>query len=395
MKPTDGRAGRQDRQHAGRPRTSTPPATSEARFDSVLDTAVDGIVVIDEQGRILVYNKSCERLFGYAAAEVIGRNVKMIMPPHYAEAHDGYIHHYRRPASGGSSASAARSRGMHRDGTVFPVELSVGEAVSDDGRQFIGIIRDLRPRKSFEQRLSQLQAELVAHGPRLRHGRDGRGAGARAEPAAHRADALPAGGRRARSGPPTAPETAKVVPMLDKAVAEAERAAGIIQRMRQFVEKREPERSDVDLRKVVDEAVELSDFVAQGSTVRILRAYGPEPLEVDVDPIQIQQIVINLLRNAFEVARDSAERWVEVVAPGDGGRRADVMVPDNGPGIPSEAVQNLFRTFSTSKRTGMGLGLSISRTIAQNHGGDLTVDPGGNGRGRAPLYCHCRILRRT
>jgi two-component system sensor kinase FixL len=178
----------------------------------------------------------------------------------------------------------------------------------------------------------------------------------------------------------TDPASQKIVPILEKALNEAERAGGIIQRMRQMVEKRDPERSHIDLRKVVDEAVDLSDFVAQGSTVRIRRAYGPEPLMVDVDPIQIQQIVINLLKNAIEVARDSRERWVEVSLE-QTPDHASVIVTDSGPGVSDEVAQNLFRTFSTTKKSGMGLGLAISRSIAQNHGGDLMVRPGGHGRG--------------
>jgi two-component system sensor kinase FixL len=176
------------------------------------------------------------------------------------------------------------------------------------------------------------------------------------------------------------PTCGRVVPIIEKALHEAERAAGIIQRMRQMVEKREPERSHVDLRRVVEESVDLTDFVAQGSTVRILRAFGRRSPMVDVDPIQIQQVMINLLKNAVEVARDSTDKWVEVAIaePPD---RVEVIVTDSGPGLSDEAAQNLFRTFSTTKKNGMGLGLAISRSIAQNHGGDLVVRRSGEGRG--------------
>jgi two-component system sensor kinase FixL len=354
-------------------------SVSEARFASVLDTAADGIVVIDEEGRILAFNKSCERLFGFSADEVIGRDLKVIMPPSYATSHDRFMSNYRETGEKRIIGIGREVAGMHSDGTVFPVELSVGEAVSGDGRQFIGILRDLRPRKQFEQRLSQLQAQVV-HMTRL-SAMDEMGAAMAHElnqPLTALMLYLQAAIRPMRTS--TDPASQKIVPILEKALNEAERAGGIIQRMRQMVEKRDPERSHIDLRKVVDEAVDLSDFVAQGSTVRIRRAYGPEPLMVDVDPIQIQQIVINLLKNAIEVARDSRERWVEVSLE-QTPDHASVIVTDSGPGVSDEVAQNLFRTFSTTKKSGMGLGLAISRSIAQNHGGDLMVRPGGHGRG--------------
>lgn len=357
------------------------PTVSEARFSSVLDTAADGIVVIDEAGRMLAFNKSCEKLFGYSADEVIGRNVKILMPPAYSHEHDRYISNYKRTGERRIIGIGREVAGMHRDGTVFPMELSVGEAATSDGRQFIGILRDLRPRKQVEQRLSQLQAQIV-HMTRL-SAMDEMGAAMAHElnqPLTALMLYLQAAVRplRAAEGPLAAPE--KVAGILEKALAEAERAGGIIQRMRQMVEKRDPERSHVDLRRVLDDAIDLSDFVAQGSGVRIVRSYGQDALMVDVDPIQIQQIVINLVKNAIEVARESREKWVEV-----GMRRGDdhalVTVSDSGPGIAEEAAHTLFRTFSTTKKSGMGLGLAISRSIAQNHGGDLGVDPGGGGRG--------------
>jgi two-component system, LuxR family, sensor kinase FixL len=366
----------------GHPSAATDRRTtvSEARFASVLDTAADGIVVIDEEARILAFNKSCEQLFGYSADEVIGRNVKIIMPPEYAAEHDRYLSNYRQTGVRRIIGIGREVSGRHSDGTVFPVELSVGEAVSADGRQFIGILRDLRPRKLIEQRLLQLQAQIV-HMTRL-SAMDEMGAAMAHElnqPLTALMLYLQAVMRPLKAGDLTvAPE--KIVSIMEKALAETERAGGIIQRMRQMVEKRDPERSRIELHAVVGEAIDLSDFVAQGSTVQIRRPQFDAPLFVDADTIQIQQIVINLLKNAIEVARESRERWVAVSIRRDADH-ALVQVSDSGSGISDEAAQSLFRTFSTTKKSGMGLGLAISRSIAQNHGGDLSVDPGGGGRG--------------
>ena len=135
------------------PRSESPVATvSDARLASVLNTAVDGILVIDERGTILVYNKACEGLFGYSPDEALGSNVRLIMPSDYADEHDQYLENYRETGHRKIIGIGREVRARHKDGTEFPVELSVGEARTPDGRQFIGIIRDLRSRKEAERR---------------------------------------------------------------------------------------------------------------------------------------------------------------------------------------------------------------------------------------------------
>jgi two-component system, LuxR family, sensor kinase FixL len=367
-------------QPAGGKATATT-GVSEARLASVLDTAADGIVVIDDRGTVLVFNKSCEALFGYAASEVIGNNIKLIMPPRYAVEHDSYISNYLATGERRIIGIGREVAGQHKDGTVFPVELSVGEAITPVGRQFIGILRDLRSRKQVEQRLSQLQAQVM-HMTRL-SAMDEMGAAVAHElnqPLTALMLYLQAVMRtiRANDGGPV--KTDAMVKILEKALSEAERAGGIIQRMRSMVEKREPERHRVDLCAIVSEAIDLAAFVAQGSTVKIRRHFPKAAIPVDVDPIQIQQIVMNLLRNGVEVAKESSGKWVSVTVR-TGGEVAEVLIEDSGPGIPPDAHQNLFRTFNTTKKTGMGLGLAISRSIAQNHGGDLAAVTTGEGRG--------------
>ena len=354
---------------------------SEARLDSVLDTAVDGIVVIDDSGRILKFNQACELMFGWTEEEVLGQNVKLIMPEEYAAEHDSYISNYLATGIRKIIGIGREVRGRHRDGTVFPIELSVGEAVTPDGRQFIGILRDIRPRKDAEQRLSQLQTDLL-HMARV-SAMDEMGAALAHElnqpltavmlylQAIARADARETQQGRGFS------ETTKQI--LDKAVREAERAGNIIQRMRQFVEKREPERRLMDLNPLVDDAVELT-LLGHRRGTKLVREFGEELPQVQLDPVQIQQVVVNLVRNALEAVKNVEAPEVHVITR-VGDNCIEMAVQDNGPGVPLEAVPNLFRAFVTSKRTGLGLGLAISRTIAQNHGGDLIVDPGGLDRG--------------
>jgi len=358
------------------------PTVSQARFESLLSTAADGIIVIDESARILAFNKICETLFGYTSEEAVGHNVKLIMPPIFSDAHDRYMDNYKRTGERKIIGLGREVAGRHRDGTIFPLELSVGEAMTPEGRQFIGVLRDLRSRRAVEQRLSQLQAQVV-HMTRL-SAMDEMGAAMAHElnqPLTALLLYLQAIQQQCRQTQASGkPPSDKLVGVLDKAVAEAERAGQIVQRMRQMVEKREPERTRIDLKAVTAEALDLSEFVAQGSTVRLLRAFDDEPIWIEADPTQIQQIVLNLLRNALDAARESCERWVRVAINHDGDS-ASLSVTDSGPGLSEDIAKSLFRTFSTTKKSGMGLGLAISRAIAQNHGGDLMAEAGGPGEG--------------
>ncbi len=357
------------------------PTVSEARLSSVLDTAAEGIIIINERARVLMFNKACEWLFGYTAAEMLGADVRMVLPADKnTDEPDGYIWYSNRSGIGEITGLGQEVRGRHRDGTVFPVELSVGEAATPDGRQFIGILRDLRSRRESEQRLNQLQADL------LRMARvsamDQMGAALAHElnqpltavmlylQAAERAS------KRHFEGA-ALPQTA--IEILGKAAHEAERAGKIIQRMRRFVEKRDPVRRLIDLTSLIDDAVELT-LLGNRPGTKITRELTPNLPPVLVDPIQIQQIVVNLVRNALDAVKEHDSPDVRIYT-----KKAEetvvLKVEDNGPGIPETALPYLFKAFSTSKGNGLGLGLVISRTIAQSHGGDLTVDPGGEGKG--------------
>jgi two-component system, LuxR family, sensor kinase FixL len=353
-------------------------SVSEARLASMLDTAVDGIVVIDERGTILAFNKACEKLFGYSAAEMVGRNVKSLMPRRYADEHDGYLTHYRDTGERRIIGIGREVEGMHSDGTIMPVELSVGEAKTPDGRQFIGILRDLRARRETEDRMRDLQSQLIhmarasaidEMGSALAHELN--------QPLTALMLYLDAVQRAAAKEWKVGDMRAQA---LSNAVREAQRAAGIVQRMRGFLDRGDQRRRLVDLRKLLDEALDLTRMGRRSARVAIKRHDDPDLPQVEADPIQMQQIFVNLLRNAFEAVQGVDKATIDIETRRDGSW-VQVVIGDNGKGIPAAAMDDLFKVFSSSKRKGMGLGLAISRSIAQSHGGDLSVDPGGKGRG--------------
>jgi two-component system sensor kinase FixL len=348
---------------------------SEARLLGVLDTAEDGIVVVDEAACILVFNRACERMFGYAAEEVVGRPLKTIIPGGPALEGD--------PEPRRALGPGREVRGLHRDGTLFPLDLSIGEAQTPEGRQFVGILRDLTARKDAERHLNELQADLIRltrisaldeMGSALAHELN--------QPLTAILLYLQAVGRefgRAREAGHTPEADDRANAILEKARREAQRAGSIIQRIRSLVEKRAPERKSVELNVLVDDAVDLT-MIGQDRSVRVVRDYAPGLPPVEVDAVQIQQVAVNILRNAVEAVR-GRERPQVVVSTRLDDRHLLLAIEDNGPGIPQERQADLFQAFKTGKRSGMGLGLAISRTIAQNHGGELLVDPGGDGRG--------------
>ncbi|WP_439528303.1 two-component system sensor histidine kinase NtrB [Pannonibacter sp.] len=361
---------------------------SGARLEGVLDTAVDGIVVIDDHMRVLAYNKACERLFGYTASETLGQNVSMIMPRHYAEAHDGYVKHYLETGEKRIIGIGREVAARHKDGTEFAVELSVGETVTPDGRQFIGILRDLRPRKQIERSLAQAQAQLL-HMTRI-SAIDEMGAAIAHElnqPLTAVLLYLQAVVRKARDRELL---DAQMLGVIEKAMREAERAGEIIQRMRQLVEKREPERSETDIGPFAQSCVELVELGSIDSETLFQTVIDPRMPPVSMDPVQIRQVLVNLLRNAREAVAASEVKQVRLEVTIDDGF-VEFRVSDSGPGVPKEVVPELFRAFSSHKRKGLGLGLAISRTIAQNHGGDLVLRQ-GTGQGatfvlRLPVEC--------
>ena len=359
---------------------------SEARLRSVLDTAVFGIIVADQAGTILLFNKACEALFGFSAEEAIGQNLSILMSSFDAGRHDDYMQSYIQTGQAKIIGIGREVQGQHRDGTVFPLQLAVGEAQTPQGRQFIGILRDLRQEVEAAERLEAAQAQLVRMA-RI-NAVDEMGAALAHElnqpltalmlylQAVSRAVSKRIGGQQAGAGA----LPAEVTDILDKALAEADRAGKIIHRMRRFVEKRESVRQSLDLPQLVDETIAFTAIGSKAREVTFERSYAGGLPPVEVDPVQIQQIIVNLIRNAIEAVSQAEAKRIRIEIARSGPLLA-VSIEDTGPGVAPEIVPELFRAFATGAKGGVGLGLAISRSIAQSHGGDLQVDPGGGGRG--------------
>jgi len=361
---------------------------SDVLFKAIIEIAVDGIMVIDELGLIQVYNQACERMFGYAAAEVIGRNVKMLMPPPYHAEHDDYLSHYRETGERRIIGIGREVVGRRKNGTTFAMYLSVGEGRFNDRRIFLGIIHDISERKTNEQRIQELQKELL-HATRL--STTGQLSAALAHELNQPLTSILnyAGVLQELAAAGDGPNADMMREAADQVAEQTVRAGEIIKRLRGFVSKREPDRRAQDINPIVEESIALGFVGAADTSVKLRTKFTKDLPPILVDKVQVQQVVINLVRNAVEAMQISQKRTLTVSTERDGEEFVRVSVADTGPGLTREIAESLFQPFRTTKESGLGIGLSICRTIIESHGGRLwtesNVDGGATFHFRLPL----------
>ncbi|MDW6024804.1 PAS domain S-box protein [Mesorhizobium sp. BAC0120] len=344
----------------------------EAHLSSILDTVPDATIVIDKAGKIMSFNASAIRQFGYEENEAIGQNVKILMPEPYQSAHDAYINRYIETGERRIIGIDRVVVGRRKDGSTFPMKLAVGEMKSGDQTYFTGFVRDLTEREETAARLQEIQGEL-ARLARLNE------LGEMASTLAHELNQplsaianYAQGSARVLRDMPDALST-RLREALEEISRQSLRAGQIIRHLREFVMRGDTERAPEDIRKLVEEAGALALVGSRELGVRSVFAFAPGAELVLADRVQIQQVLINLMRNAMEAMRDSETRLLTIRTTPSGPNKVMVEVSDTGPGIPEEIASQLFRPFVTTKASGMGIGLSISKRIVEAHGGMIEV----------------------
>jgi two-component system sensor kinase FixL len=350
----------------------------EAHLRAVLETVPDSIIVIDARGRIESFSPSAQRQFGYSLDEVVGENVKILMPTPYRESHDGYLRRYLDTGERRIIGVGRVVVGRRKDGSTFPMELAVGEVTVGPAPQFIGFVRDLTERQEVERRLQELQSELM-HVSRL--SAMGQMGAALAhelnQPLTAILNYSQAARRMRQASDNQAPDLLSDV--LEKISQQALRAGQVIARLREFTEKGSTERRPEDLNKVVEEACALALVGTRESGIRANLNLAADLPPVAIDKVQVQQVVVNLVRNAVEAMSESKLRTLEVVTERDTDRAITVCVVDTGPGLTDTVRRTLFQPFVTTKEKGMGIGLSICRSIIDAHGGRISAQTNPSG----------------
>ncbi|HLZ66693.1 MAG TPA: PAS domain S-box protein [Aliidongia sp.] len=348
----------------------------EAHLRSILETVPDAMIVIDDRGRIQSFSSAAERLFGYRSEEVCGRNVNMLMPSPYHEAHDEYLGRYLATGERRIIGIGRVVVGQRRNGEPFPMELAIGEVKREGYRVFTGFVRDLTERQRTQDRLQELQAELL-HVSRLS------AMGQMAATLAHELNQpLTAvvnyfqASRRLLAAEP--PNLARLGEAVELGAEQALRAGQIVRRLRDFVARGETEKRVENVAKMVEEASALALVGAKEHGVKVRFNLEAQARHVLVDKIQMQQVLLNLMRNAIEAMEAGDRRELELAAVSRG-EFVEFSVADTGPGLPPDVAAQLFQPFVSTKHQGMGIGLSICRTIVESHGGKLWMVPNPGG----------------
>jgi two-component system sensor kinase FixL len=348
----------------------------QAQLQSILDTVPEAMIVIDERGIMRSFSTTAERLFGWSAAEAIGQNVSILMPSPYRREHDGYMDRYRTTGERRIIGIGRIVVGERKDGSTFPMELAVGEARVGRERYFTGFVRDLTERRSQERRMQDLQSELV-HVSRLT------AMGEMASSLAHELNQPLSAITSYLRGAATllkaeSVDKDRVREALDRSADQALRAGDIIKRLREFVAKGETQQTLENPGILLEEAAALALVGAREQGVHVSLRCDRELPDILADKVQIQQVAHNLIRNAVEAMETTSRRDLTIAVT----RRDEsalFSIADTGTGISPEIAKCLFQPFVTSKANGMGVGLSICRTIIEAHGGRITAGPNEGG----------------
>ncbi len=342
---------------------------------AILDAAVDGVVLIDHRGLVQAFNRSAERMFGYAASEVLGRNVSMLMSEADAAEHDRHIARYLESGVAHIIGRGREVSAQRKGGALFPIFLSVGVLPRGATPQFLGFIRDLTPEREAQAEQQQLRERLIRVSRLAMVGEIAAGIAHEVnQPLAAISNYASASARLLSA---SEPDIAEVQGALREIGAQAVRAGDIIRRLRRLARSPETRRERVDINGLVSQIAGLARSDAARRDVDFELALAAHLPAVDIDSGQIQQALLNLLWNALHALEGTASgrRQVRIATRSGTEGQVEIEICDSGTGVPAELAPRLFEPFFTTKPDGTGLGLPMSRTIAEAHGGTLQFRP--------------------
>ncbi len=344
---------------------------SETLLRAVVDGSQDSIIAINAAGVVQSINKNGVKMFGYSRQELVGRNISILMPAVSRSLHDKYMQNYRKTGDAKIIGIGREVEGQRKDGSVFPLGLTITQTTYADAPLFVGFLRDLSGRHEIEARIKQLQGErLSAMG--------GLAAGLAHElnqPLAAAVTYLETAQLLLEMPADSRPNP--VEKTLTSAVDEIMRAGHIMRRLRELVTSGEPDKTFLNLHDFINDAPELS--ISKEEKIRISLELNAKNDSVLADRVQIKQVLANLIRNATEAMRPSAERKLSISTSSIEQDMIRVDIADTGSGFQPGVIEHLFEPFRTTKSSGMGIGLSISRMIVEAHYGKIWAEPNPDG----------------
>ncbi len=329
---------------------------SEERWRAIVESAVDAIIVIDGRGRIEAFNPAAVRLFGYPEGDVIGKNVSLLMPSPYRDEHDAYLNRYQREGNARIIGIGREVDGRHRDGTIVPLHLSVGEMLVAGEKKFVGMLHDLTARKRMEQQLSEQQslakigemAAVLAHEIR--------------NPLAGIRGAMQVMAARYEPGSKEGMVTKEIIARVDT-------LSELMQDLLLYARPPKPRPAPVDLKRLIQTIVELLSRDPDVSGMQV-SVEGSAPL-AHADPELLKIVFQNLLINGAHAMAGRGELHVRLTG---NGQLSSVAFTDHGPGIPAEIRDKIFTPFFTTKVRGTGLGLPTAKRLVEAQGGAIAVE---------------------
>jgi PAS domain S-box-containing protein len=328
---------------------------SEARWRSVIDSAVDGIVVIDAHGRIESFNPAAERLFGYQEREVVGRNVNMLMPSPYHEEHDTYLTRHLATGAQKIIGTGREVTGLRRDGITFPLHLSVGKMMVEGEQRFTGILHDLSARVRIQKQLVE-QTSLAKLGEM-------------AAVIAHEVKNPLAGVRGAIQIIGTRlPKDSKDASIVTEIVSRIDALNELMKDLLLFARPPQPKLAVVDIGALVTTTANLlrGDPAFERVQVRV----GGEPARALGDAELLKIVFVNILVNAAHAMQGRGMIDVSLASIAD---MCQIAFTDEGPGIPADVLEKIFTPFFTTKARGSGLGLPTVRRLIEAHHGTISI----------------------
>lgn len=362
--------------------TESQHRENAALVQSILNTAPLGIIAIDAHGIVRSFSSSAERIFGYPAREVIGQNISMLMPSPYRESHDGYLRHYLDTGEKRIIGIGRVVLGQRRDGSTFPLELSVGEINLAGEKYFTGFINDITAQQQDKRRVHDLQSEL---GQVSRVAVAGEMSAVMAHEINQPLAAIVNYLQTLRRMVNTVQGDSRIHEVIGKTVDQAQRATDIIRRLREFTRRGAAEPDWEDLSSVVEQAASLALIGTEDLGVQVHWNMATDLPRVLVDRLQIQQVAVNLMRNALEALTNRPRREISIRCRLREDRKIEVSIADTGSGISEEVKSRLFMPFMTTKPNGTGIGLRICRSMIDAHGGEIWVES-PNDKGGATFY---------